>query len=403
MDGLTPAADGRLRPRGSSQGGLRQYNERAVMQAVRLHGPLPGADIARLTRLTPQTVSLIVKRLIDDGLLLRGEPLRGRIGQPSVPLSLNPDGAYSVGIKVGRRSLDTLLVDFTGRPRRRWSRDYPYADPDTVVAEIVRRLRDIKRHLSPAQRARVQGVGIAAPLSMGGWQQLLGLPRQVAERWGSFDLQAAIAARSDWPVSLLKDTAAACVAELVAGRGRGMADFLYVFVDTFIGGALVLDGRLHAGRGGNAGAIGSLPLRPGSPTQLLGVASLLDLERRYAAAGLEPSAATDARALRAPWRGHTLAWIDAAAAAIAHAINGAVALLDVADVVVDGSFDRDVLAALLAGTELAMDGCSWEGLARPALWAGGIGSDARALGGAMLPLYENFALDRELFLKHVDG
>ena len=42
---------------------------------------------------------------------------------------------------------------------------------------------------------------------------------------------------------------------------------------------------------------------------------------------------------------------------------------------------------------------SWEGVARPQVLAGTIGSDARAIGGALLPLYENFAPDRALFLK----
>ena len=59
-----------LRPRGSNQVGMRQFNERTVLQAVRMHGALPVADIARLTHLTAQTVSLITKRLLDDGLLL---------------------------------------------------------------------------------------------------------------------------------------------------------------------------------------------------------------------------------------------------------------------------------------------------------------------------------------------
>jgi hypothetical protein len=82
-----------LHPRGSSQGGLRQYNERVVLQAIRLHGALPGAEIARLTGLTAQTVSMITKSLIDDGYLRKGEPVRGKVGQPSVPLSLAPDKA----------------------------------------------------------------------------------------------------------------------------------------------------------------------------------------------------------------------------------------------------------------------------------------------------------------------
>jgi hypothetical protein len=35
------------------------------------------------------------------------------------------------------------------------------------------------------------------------------------------------------------------------------------------------------------------------------------------------------------------------------------------------------------------------------LLTGTIGSDARALGGALLPLHANFSPDRELFLKIV--
>lgn len=396
-------APARLQPRGSSQGGLRQYNERVVLQAIRLHGALPGAEIARLTQLTAQTISLITKRLLDDGLLLKGAPVRGKVGQPSVPLSLAPDGAYAIGVKVGRRSLDVLLVDFVGAVRERWSLDYRFPDPDTVLAEIGRRLQDIRYALGPARHARVQGIGIAAPLQMGGWQQLLGVDPALAARWDRVDLQAEVSALAGLPVELLKDTAAACVAELVAGRGRSVKSFLYVFVDTFIGGGLVIDSHLRAGLHGNAGAIGSMPLGlagdAGTPPQLLSRASLLNLERSYAAAGLDPGAAADERALAAPWRAVTDAWLQSSGAAIALAVNSAACLLDLEGVIVDGSFGRPLLAALLAETERAADRYSWEGVVRPRALPGTIGSDARALGGALLPLYANFAPDRELFLK----
>ncbi len=402
---LDPSERARLQPRGSSQGGLRQYNERVVLQAVRLHGALPSAEIARLTRLTAQTVSLISKRLLDDGLLRKGEPQRGKVGQPSVPLSLNPDGAFAIGIKVGRRSMDVLLVDFTGRARQRWALDYRFADPDLLLAEIAQRLKDIRRKLGPGQRERVQGVGIAAPLAMGGWQQLLGFPANIADKWNRIDLRAEVAQLTELPVELVKDTAAACVAELVAGRGRSMKSFLYIFVDTFIGGGLVLDSHLRGGVAGNAGAIGSLPLwlaksdRDNPPAQLLSVASLLTLEQLYAAAGLDVTAASDQRAVMAPWQPLTAQWLDQAAAAIAQAVNTSACLLDLEGVILDGSFSRELLAALIAQTQGALARYSWEGVARPLLLAGTIGSDARALGGALLPLYANFAPDRDLFLK----
>jgi len=399
--------DGHLRPRGSSQGGLRQYNERVVLQAIRLHGALPGAEIARLTHLTAQTISLITKRLLDDGLLLKGEPVRGKVGQPSVPLTLNPDGAYAIGVKIGRRSVDVLLVDFVGAVRYRWSLDYRYPNPDVLLAEIGRRLADLKQVLSPAQYERVQGVGIAAPFSLGGWRTLLDMPPEVAARWPGTDLTQEVARLTGWPVTLLKDTAAACLAELVAGRGRSVESFLYVFIDTFIGGGLVLDSHLYAGLHGNAGAIGSLPLGLAgaphaggrAPAQLLSIASLLHLEQGFAAAGLDPSAAADARALQPPWRPHTEQWLRQAGGAIALAINSMACLLDLEQVILDGSFQTELRDALLAATDRALDAYDWEGVTRPQLLPGSIGSDARAIGGALLPLYASFAPDRELFLK----
>ena len=403
-----PAPDAersRLRPRGSSQGGLRQYNERVILQAIRLHGALPSAELARLTHLTAQTVSLITKSLLDDGLLLKGAPQRGKVGQPSVPLALNPDGAFAIGAKVGRRSLDVLLVDFEGRVRERSTRDYAFPDPELVLAEIVLRVQGLTRRLGEAGRDRLQGIGIAAPLSMGGWRSLLNFPQTLVDDWERTDLAREVARQTGLTVELLKDTAAACVAELVAGRGRSVKSFLYVFVDTFIGGGLVIDSHLRAGLHGNAGAIGSLPLglatagAEAPPPQLLSVASLLTLESRYERAGLDTSASGDERALAPPWLPHTKAWLQEAGPAIALAANSAACLLDLEGVIIDGSLARPLLALLLREVDNALARYDWEGVVRPDLMSGTIGSDARAIGGALLPLYANFAPDRDLFLK----
>jgi predicted NBD/HSP70 family sugar kinase len=394
-----------LRPHGSSQGGVRQYNERVVLQAIRQHGAMAGADLARLTRLTAQTVSMIAKRLLDDGLLLKGEPVRGRVGQPSVPLALDADGAYAIGIKIGRRSMDMLLVDFVGQVRQRASLRYAFPDPDELVPEIARNVKAFRKALPAARRERLQGVGLAAPLSLGGWRELLGVDPAVADKWNHLDLSGRVGRATALPVHLVKDTAAACVAELVAGMGRSVRSFLYVFVDTFVGGGLVIDSHLRSGLHGNAGAVGSLALRSpapgerGQPEQLLSVASLFTLESLYRGAGLDPAAALDDRALQPPWQAQTARWLAQAGPAIGLAVNNAACLLDLDGVIVDGSFGRPLLGELLARVDEALARYNWEGVARPALHAGTIGTDARALGGALLPLYANFAPDRDLFLK----
>ncbi len=250
----------RLRPRGSNHVGMRQFNERVVLQAIRLNGSVSKADIARLTRLTPQTVQIIIARLEADALVRKLEPTRGKVGQPSVPMALNPDGAFSIGIKIGRRSLDMLLLDFTGQVRERASLSYAFPDPDTLFAEIKTRLAQLVHALPFKLRARLHGVGVAAPLSLGGWQAVLDIRPRQAAKWAQIDLRERVTAMTDLPVEFVKDTAAACVAELVAGRGRDTGSFLYVFIDTFIGGGLIIDSQLRGGLNGNAGAVGSLSL-----------------------------------------------------------------------------------------------------------------------------------------------
>lgn len=397
-----PEAPPMLRPRGSNHVGMRQFNERVVLQAIRLNGSMPKADLARLTGLTAQTIGLITTRLEEDGLLIRHDPVRGRIGQPSVPMALNPDGAFSVGIKIGRRSADLLLVDFTGAVRRRESLRYDFPDARTLLPTIASHLRSIQDGLG-ALALRLVGVGLAAPLNLGGWHKLLGLPPAVSDEWNHIDLSAQVQSFSEAPVSFAKDTSAACVAELVAGRGRDIKSFLYLFVDTFVGGGLVINSHLHNGIHGNAGAVASLPLQVSSgsriPEQLIAHASLWELEQRFKAHALDPTAAYDDRAMAGPFEAQTRAWIDSAARALAQCVVSGTAFLDIDAVVIDGSVSRAMLERLISATQDALTTYDWEGLWPATVVAGSMGSDARAIGGALLPLHENFAPDRDVFLK----
>jgi predicted NBD/HSP70 family sugar kinase len=380
--------------------GMRQMNERIVLQAVRVHGPCPKSEIARLTHLSTQTTSLIVDRLIDDGLLAREARTRvqGRMGQPSVPISLRADGAFSIGVKVGRRSLDVLTMDFAGQVHAREVVDYAYPDPRTVFSLLAGQLDQMMVMLGD-DAAKVVGIGVAAPLWLGGWRNFFDTPPDVFAAWNEIDISARVQALTALPVEFAKDTTAACAAELLMGQGRGLSDFLYVFIGTFIGGGLVIDGRLHAGPKGNAGAIGSFPLMSEGTPQLLNVASVYVLEKRFTDAGFPAAAAHDQRALSAQLWPLCEAWLDAACPALAAAIATAAALVDVDAIVIDGELDRQLLREVLSRTNTALDAFDWQGMLRPRLVEGEIGADARAMGGAILPLYAHFAPRHVLFLK----
>ena len=399
-----------LSVRGSNHTGMRQFNERTVLQAIRQHGALPKADLARATQLSTQTVAIIVDRLMADGLLIKNERIRGKIGQPSVPIALNPDGAYSIGVQVGRRGLEMLATDFMGRPQAGWKFLYDYPNPHAVLENIQIGFAELERQLGE-RWSRVVGVGLTAPLSLHEWADLLVKPHEPAHQtlaqWQHINLRHAVQALTHLPVEFAKDTTAACVAELLQGAGRGLNSFLYVFVGTFIGGGLVMAGHIVNGLRGNAGAIGSLPLgvssadqnTPRRPAQLLEVASGWQLEQSLIAAGLDPLLVHDADIMNPTYHTYTLPWLRTASEALAMLAASASAMNDIEAVVIDGSLGRSLINTLITDTQAALSHYRFDGMDAPALIAGKVGRQARAIGGAWLPLHAQFFPDQEVFLK----
>ncbi len=147
--------------RGTNQSGMRDHNERLVLSLVRQNGSLAKSDIARMTGLSAQTVSVIMRKLEDDGLLLRLEPVRGRIGQPSVPMALDPHGAFFIGLKIGRRSAELVLIDFLGNIRAMLQHSYRYPAPREAIAFVADGMRKLTAELTPTESKRIAGLGVA--------------------------------------------------------------------------------------------------------------------------------------------------------------------------------------------------------------------------------------------------
>ena len=387
--------------RGANQSGVRLYNERLVLSLVRRHGSLAKAEIARLTSLSAQTISVIMRQLEADGLLLKEAPQRGKIGQPSVPFSLNPNGAFFLGLKIGRRSSDLVLLDFLGRVVKGVHEPCRYPTPAGILDFAGRAIETLVGSLPRRNRSRISGLGIAAPFELWNWEEQIGAPRAVLDGWRSFDIRQEIERLCDWPVYFCNDATAACGAELVLGNPGHALDFLYFFIGSFVGGGIVLNGSLYPGRSGNAGALGSLPVPSGSaaPQQLIRSASIYVLEKQLLAAGRDPAVLW-----RSPddWGdvGPELdRWIGDTAASLAAATVAAVSVIDFEAVIIDGAFPPEVRKRIVEASVAAVGTFDRQGLSPVAVLEGTIGSGARAIGGACLPLLASFTRDRELLFK----
>ena len=400
---------------GSNLSGIAQYNERLILQLIRRSGSLTKAEIARLTNLSAQTASVIINRLIDEKLLRKQERRyeAGKVGQPAVPIALNPNGAFSLGVKIGRRGLDVVLINFVGSIMQRITHTYEYPDPDFIFPAIKQAIAELSGILTAPQLKRLLGIGIAAPYSLGGWQQEADIPEQITKRWNLVDIKEAVQAEQEIPVWLVNDATAACIASLEFGNPERFNDYLHIFVGTFIGGGIIMNRTLYCGTFNNAGAIGSMPLpqcyaadnsRTSPTVQLINCASRYLLNNHLKQLGFDPDstveklASGDATVLDSEARTVFEAWVMQVAPAIAYAIVSAVSIIDFEGIIIDGLLPSALTARLTAAVKAAINKLDTEGLTPPKLVAGTIGNDARALGGAFLPFYTSFAPDRSILI-----
>jgi len=390
---------------GANQIRVRAYNERLVLSLVRLYGSLSKADIARRSGLSAQTVSVIMRELEKEGLLSRGEPIRGRVGQPSTPMLLNPDAVYSFGVKMGRRSADLVLMDFVGRIRMQLHRTYAYPLPGEILSFILAGIKELESRLGDKQRSRVAGLGIAAPFELWNWADEVGAPEGAMEVWRNFDLQAEVAARVSYPVYLQNDATSACGAELVFGVGPSYPDFVYFFIGSFIGGGIVLNSAIFSGRTGTAGAIGPLPVRGknGENRQLLDIASIFVLENMLREKGIDPQplwySANDWVDFGEPME----TWIQDTAKALAQAIVAAASIIDFSAAVIDGGFPGWVRKRIVRATIQEAAKLDLQGVVMPEIIEGAVGAQARAIGGASLPIFARYLTDQNVLFKEIEN
>ncbi len=407
----TPTAnDLRMPPqRGTTLAGVRDHNERLVLTLLRQQGPLPKAQIARATGLSAQTASVIVRALESDGLLIKGEPQRGRVGQPSVPIALAAEGAFFFGLKIGRRSAEVVLTDFAGHPVGATRVTYAFPTPSGVIGFAETSVRQLESRLAAGQRSRIAGLGIAMPFRIWDWARTIGLPEGAMDAWRDLDVRRLVEEACGHPVLIENDATAACGAELVFGTGTVPRDFLYFYVGYFIGGGLVLDHRLFVGRTGNAAALGSMPVPApdhgsgADVVQLIDVASLSHLDARLAAAGLDGSSLWGAPDDWTVDPAILAAWTDGAGQGIAHAIAAAAAVVDVEAALIDGWMPAGVRDTLVRNTVRALGGMNLAGIRPPDVRAGTVGPDARVLGAASLPLSERFLVRGDTLSPATDG
>ncbi len=227
----------------------------ALLDAIRAAGQISRVELTRETGLTGATVSTVVRRLINDGLVIESGRAESTGGKPAVFLSLDLDARFAVGIHLDHAGIRYVLANLGGAVVGRWRR--PGAGDDTPGAVVARMAAELATFVARigVDPDRLLGLGVVSP---GPITSSIGmvLTPPVMEAWTGFPLADALQAAVGLPVLLENDATAAAIGEYWSGPIETSTCFAALYMGTGIGAGIMVNGDVYRGASGNTGEVG---------------------------------------------------------------------------------------------------------------------------------------------------
>jgi glucokinase-like ROK family protein len=235
-----------------------------VLNVLRQEHSISRADIARMTGLTPATVSSLVTRLQSSSIVRITGFGESRGGRRPRLVEFFPDAFYLAGVDIGIEKAIALVTDLHGRIRSRARITLvPSEGREKTLRNVMSMTRSVLEQLGSG-RKKVRGIGVSFPglidADRGIALQLPALPG-----WRETPLVAAFRDEFGLPCCLENDAKAMALGEAWLGAGRGCKNIFATIIGRGIGGGIVLNGELYRGQYSTSGEIGHVTINPDGP------------------------------------------------------------------------------------------------------------------------------------------
>ncbi len=252
-----------------------------IVDLIRSSGPISRVELTQATGLTQPAVSMIVRKLLDDNVIVEAGSAPSTGGKPRKLLDINRRARIGIGVQLGFEAMTLVATDTNGgvlARQRLWG-----ARQDEPTAVVSRIAEAVDRFLegSALRGADAAGVAVVVPgpidAAHGG---MLNAP--ALRPWTGFALREELERRIDAPVLVDNDASAAAVGEFWSRGVSRYSSFGAIYIGTGIGAGVVVDGALHRGASSNAAELGHITVDPDGPQCSCGNWGCLEL---YASPG----------------------------------------------------------------------------------------------------------------------
>jgi predicted NBD/HSP70 family sugar kinase len=237
-------------------GTRRSSSASSVLRTLLDHGPVARSTIARLTGLSPASVTGHSAELAKLGLIRELPEVAGPkvIGRPHVPVDVDTDRHLICGVHIAVHHATLALMDLRGRIVAQ--REIPHAGAGAVeVLERAGSLIDVLLDDHGGDREAL-GLGVAT----GGWvDQASGtIIEHPLLNWHDVPARDVLHETTGLPVQVDAHSRALVNAERLFGQSRTRSSVLQLFVGNVVDAAFATGDTVHHGPRSAAGAVAHL-------------------------------------------------------------------------------------------------------------------------------------------------
>jgi N-acetylglucosamine repressor len=241
---------------------IRAINRSHVLNAIKTHGPIGRADIARRTGLSPATVTSISAKLISQRLVLEKAAGDSSGGRPPILLVINPKGGYVIGIKLTENQAVCALTDLEAQIIAKSSMPLSGHEPSQVVDDLAQMVLMLIREQKISKK-QLLGVGVGLAGIVDAEEGVL--RQSPIYGWNNVPLRQMLQSKLHIPIYVENDVNTLTLTERWFGHGQDVDNFLTVTVGRGVGLGIVVNGQFYRGQTGGAGEFGHFTMNPDGP------------------------------------------------------------------------------------------------------------------------------------------
>lgn len=268
---------------------IKDINTTAILQLVRERGPISRAEIAKVTKLNPATVSNNIVNLMELGIVREIGIGSSSGGRKPMMIQLNQDAYYVIGVDMGTTDVSTGITDLEGRIL--WRATLPFGNrtnPEEVLQVIKESIHRVLE-VSGVQHDKLLGIGMGIHGLVDSDKGLsLFAP---AFQWENVPIAEPFSEEFSLPAVIDNDVRAMALGEKWYGKAEGVSNFVFLNIGTGIGSGICIGGELIKGAHFGAGEIGHIHVAEGNERCFCGKTGCLStlvsataIERRVRAA-----------------------------------------------------------------------------------------------------------------------